>query len=197
MIKVCAWCSNDFDGATFYDGRKRTHGLQRRFCTIKCQEKYTYSTPRQREVQLKREYGLTMQEYNALLEKQSGLCALCKSAETTVRKTGSKAALSVDHDHNTGKVRGLLCTPCNRGIGFLRDSIDLLEAAVVYLKVSEGDVLEGIKDLKERAWGHVESSKISFDDLIALVNLPGRVKDVRVDKRNREVHVIYKPNGKF
>jgi hypothetical protein len=73
-------------------------------------------------------HGLTIEEYNELLVKQNGVCAICHEAEI------SRQRLSVDHDHLTGKVRALLCIRCNCLLGYARDSIQLLLAAVDYLK---------------------------------------------------------------
>jgi hypothetical protein len=71
-------------------------------------------------------YGMSMEEYNALLTKQNGTCAICKLPDTKM--------LSVDHNHLTGQIRGLLCDPCNRGLGFFGDSPTRLEAAYHYLQ---------------------------------------------------------------
>lgn len=62
--------------------------------------------------------------------QQSGLCGICGLPKTNTRKI----SLSVDHDHNTGKVRALLCHKCNRGIGMFGDNLNLLEKAVLYLR---------------------------------------------------------------
>jgi hypothetical protein len=71
-------------------------------------------------------YGITLEEYEKLLEKQGGGCALCGKAK-------KKKPLHVDHCHKTGKVRGLLCPPCNRAVGVLGDSKEALEKVVAYL----------------------------------------------------------------
>lgn len=63
---------------------------------------------------LKREYGLTLAEYNAILRRQAHRCAVCRRPETIrSRSTGEPRRLAVDHDHVTGRVRGLLCHRCN------------------------------------------------------------------------------------
>lgn len=73
-------------------------------------------------------YGITSEEYDAIYAAQGGKCAICQ------RATGARKKLSVDHDHATGEVRGLLCTPCNRDVlGHLRDSVMALLRAVRYL----------------------------------------------------------------
>jgi flagellar biosynthesis GTPase FlhF len=67
--------------------------------------------------------------YLLMLKKQSYCCDICG-----IHQDEFKRNLDVDHDHNTGEVRGLLCTPCNSGIGKLKDSINMLEKAINYLK---------------------------------------------------------------
>lgn len=73
-------------------------------------------------------YGITPQEYDALLKNQNGKCAICRRPHTDFERR-----LHVDHDHSTGKVRGLLCVKCNQGIGYLDDCPELLERARQYL----------------------------------------------------------------
>lgn len=80
---------------------------------------------RHRDYVLRSRYGISKSDYLDLLESQNYSCAICGSAAT---KT-----LDVDHDHTTGKVRGLLCNNCNRGIGHLKDSPQILLKAVEYL----------------------------------------------------------------
>jgi hypothetical protein len=79
-----------------------------------------------RRQQLYHKYGLTMADYNAMLAAQDMACAICGQRP---QKT-----LYVDHDHETGEVRGLLCVRCNTGLGMFRDSIRLLASAIVYLE---------------------------------------------------------------
>lgn len=86
---------------------------------------------RRRQEHLKERYGITMEQYGLLLAKQGGGCAICGRTQTWVTKKGS---LSVDHDHQTGKIRGLLCHPCNRALGFFREDPDLIQHALDYLR---------------------------------------------------------------
>jgi hypothetical protein len=72
-------------------------------------------------------YGLSVNDFDTLMESQNNCCAICKKTCITGR------SLSIDHDHNTNKVRGLLCIKCNQGLGFFNDSIDLLQGAMIYL----------------------------------------------------------------
>jgi hypothetical protein len=78
---------------------------------------------------LKYHYDITLKRYDELLGKQGGVCAICKKLEVT-RHT---KRLVVDHDHTTGKVRGLLCHRCNCGLGYFKDSQKHLEDALAYL----------------------------------------------------------------
>lgn len=91
-----------------------------------------------RRLQLKQDYGLTPEEYDELLAAQGGVCAICRQPETTTdpRSQRPYVRLPVDHCHETGRVRGLLCHRCNRAIGLLRDDVDLLRAAIAYLEGS-------------------------------------------------------------
>lgn len=78
---------------------------------------------------LRKKYGLSSNDFDLLLADQGGGCAICGS----LRSLGN-GSLHVDHDHVTGKVRGILCQPCNTGLGKFRDRQDLLLRAVSYLK---------------------------------------------------------------
>lgn len=80
-------------------------------------------------------YGLTPGCYDALIAKQGGVCAICGRDEPNAHgRTGKKFQLSVDHCHDTGRVRGLLCQNCNRAIGLLGDNVELLRKAIDYLE---------------------------------------------------------------
>jgi hypothetical protein len=74
-----------------------------------------------------------LEEYQELLEEQGGGCAICGNPETAIRMN-KIVAMSVDHNHSTGKRRGLLCTACNIGIGSLAESPERLRAAIAYLE---------------------------------------------------------------
>lgn len=75
-----------------------------------------------------RKYGITPEIYEELLQKQNGVCAICK------QKCNYKSRLSIDHSHVTGKVRGLLCGNCNTSIGKFQDNIEVLKSAISYLE---------------------------------------------------------------
>lgn len=83
---------------------------------------------------LRRQFGLTLADYERMGEVQQWRCAVCNGFETTKDKDGGPRRMPVDHDHKTGKIRALLCTQCNRGLGLFSDSIEKLEAAAAYLR---------------------------------------------------------------
>jgi hypothetical protein len=87
-----------------------------------------------RKAQLKKLYNTTPGRYDELFEKQQGVCAICSESEK-----GSRDYLCIDHDHNTGFIRGLLCHDCNIGIGKLKDNIELLKSAIWYLEKSKSE----------------------------------------------------------
>lgn len=82
-----------------------------------------------REKNLKKQYGITIAEYDALLAEQGGRCKICKTDTPSGR-----GRFHVDHNHKTGKIRGILCHHCNSGIGKLQDSPEILRAAIRYLE---------------------------------------------------------------
>jgi hypothetical protein len=72
---------------------------------------------------------ITIERYDQMIESQKNCCALCDTPASSLKKI-----LNVDHNHSTGLVRELLCDSCNRGLGYFKDSADLLQKAVLYLK---------------------------------------------------------------
>lgn len=86
-----------------------------------------------RNGRLKAAFGITLEDYDRMLASQNGCCAICGIAEMHVNHPRARRNFYVDHDHKTGKVRGLLCQNCNFGIGHFRDSSELLRTAAAYL----------------------------------------------------------------
>jgi hypothetical protein len=85
-----------------------------------------------RSLHLRRTYGMTIEEYESIYKAQDGCCGICGAKEIeTPRKV-----LSVDHCHETGRIRGLLCDRCNLGIGMLGDNLQSLQRAVEYLETA-------------------------------------------------------------
>ncbi|KKN36747.1 hypothetical protein LCGC14_0770530 [marine sediment metagenome] len=83
---------------------------------------------------LLRTYGIRIEEYEELLQSQNNKCAICG---ILVKRGRRKKNFAVDHNHETGEVRGLLCEDCNRGIGLLREDIGILQKAIKYLESFE------------------------------------------------------------
>ena len=88
----------------------------------------------ERNSNLRTNYGITIDDYDILLKKQKYVCGICKKKELVKDQNGKVKSLCVDHDHKTNKIRGLLCSRCNRGLGLLRDSVKILNSALKYLK---------------------------------------------------------------
>lgn len=139
--KVCSLCKKRKPIEKFYNFRNSKDGKQCR-CKVcdgitrsKYQHKYKDRLSRlSRNRNLKARFGITLQEYDEILKSQKGRCAICssKAPKTTSNNVRS---FSVDHDHKTGKIRGLLCSKCNRGLGMFNDSLTLLNKAVRYLEI--------------------------------------------------------------
>lgn len=91
---------------------------------------------RMRRIQEKRNDCLN---YDTILKSQRNKCAICDSTIGHVSKNGYRSRLAIDHDHRTGRVRGLLCNRCNRGLGYFGDSLSNLKRAVRYLENSRGE----------------------------------------------------------
>lgn len=86
-----------------------------------------------RKSHLKLNFGITSEDYQALLEKQNFSCALCKKHSLEF-----KQRLAVDHCHETGKIRGLLCFKCNTALGKFNDDPEMLKEAIKYLEKNTG-----------------------------------------------------------
>ena len=98
-------------------------------------EKRALESRQFKEAHLRRRFGIGLKDYEALLEKQGGKCAVRSSTNAKAPKGGS--AFHVDHCHQTGNIRGLLCFDCNSGIGKLGDNLEGLMRAVRYLEAIE------------------------------------------------------------
>jgi hypothetical protein len=95
----------------------------------KIKQRYKERSHKNRAYHLRRKYGLSTESISAILEQQRGACPICK------KDLGDKTInIHIDHDHRSGKTRGILCRVCNTGIGHFDDNPDLLLAAVAYLQ---------------------------------------------------------------
>lgn len=137
----CTRCQQTKPMEEFYRDRTRPSGRESR-CAA-CKQKHPKEWYKQRpkvksnpdyarKCGLKRMYGLSLEQYDAIFQAQDGLCMVCRHPETLFRR-GRTSPLSVDHDHQDGHVRGLLCNRCNRALGLLRDDPEVVEALLTYL----------------------------------------------------------------
>ena len=148
MTKQCPKCKEDLLVSDFNKSNRRD-GYQTycRSCHNKIQREKYNSDPMQkikrqlragrakeknpeskRRSELKRLYKISLEQYVEIFISQGEVCAICK------QECKTKKSLSVDHNHKTGKVRGLLCNRCNRALGMFQDSKILLIRAAEYLK---------------------------------------------------------------
>ena len=92
-------------------------------------EWYYENKDRKRAYDLKRNYNITIEEYNEMLNKYDGKCWICGTHQAKLKRK-----LSIDHNHKTGKIRGLLCDSCNGGIGHMKENYFILIKSIKYLK---------------------------------------------------------------
>lgn len=111
-VKYCPGCDELLPERLFHKNGAREDGLQ-----VYCKSCVTL-----------RRHGVTSDEYALLVREQGGRCAICRKREVPGKK------LSVDHDHRTSSIRGLLCGSCNLGLGKFRDDLTLLRKAVAYME---------------------------------------------------------------
>ena len=129
MIRTCPICYSDFDASISHSGTIIKNAQFRVFCSRNCKSKKNNTPERQRAYRLKSMYGLTPEKYEEILLRQNNGCAICEEPiDSRSRK------LHVDHDHETGIVRGILCTMCNPGLGYFRNNSKLLIKAANYLR---------------------------------------------------------------
>ena len=125
-MKTCCKCRLVMSAADeFYRDSRRKDG-RAPWCKV-CSNTATRRTQRAREL---RRYGISEDQYDQRLTEQLGLCAICGEG------CRSGGRLSVDHDHKTGEVRGLLCKQCNLAIGLLGDDPQRVDAAATYLRTT-------------------------------------------------------------
>ncbi len=112
----------------YRDNNKEKLAKKKRLATIKNPEK-------EKNKLLKRFYGINLEQYQKMMIEQNNKCKICGNSETKISHFSGKIQhLSVDHCHETGRIRGLLCQACNQGLGHFKDNITLFEKAINYLK---------------------------------------------------------------
>jgi hypothetical protein len=139
-MRTCKICNEAKPLTEFYqtvrNGEPYGYHGKCKSCYVKKQQE-NYDPIKKRDENLKRVYGIGIEEYNTLLEKQNNRCAICESTDPKGRKSGRVGGVDVfyvDHDHKTGNVRGLLCNICNRTMGYIGENSNVLEEMIKYLQ---------------------------------------------------------------
>lgn len=141
-MKTCRICKTDKPLNDFAfnkggkDGRRNDCKVCNRLYNLKWRAK---NVEKRRNDAFLREYGIDLKEFDRMAKAQDGKCAICKQPESwfDYRDKSKPRQLCVDHDHSTGKVRGLLCGSCNVMLGRAKDSVLMLESAIKYLNKSK------------------------------------------------------------
>jgi len=136
--KTCGRCKQEKSLSDFNRNRTLRDGLQKW-----CRECHA---PRVRRTQLQRDYGITPEDYDEMYEAQGGCCLGCTKHQSELAKT-----LHVDHNHDTGKVRGLLCYHCNLLAGHAKDQPRTLQRIAEYL-TADGYTTGTLKLLRLRGY---------------------------------------------
>ena len=137
VCRVCGEEKNLLDD--YYFVRKdrslpSSYSYECKACTIERTTNYNKRNSNSvRSQYLKRNYGLTFEEFDSMLSKQDNCCAICKGKEPY----GRHKRFTVDHNHKTGEVRGLLCNRCNTALGLVEDNIHTLKSMIQYLESHE------------------------------------------------------------
>ena len=111
--------------------RYRTEEEYRQDAIKKSKEYRSKNPEKRKDNDLRNMYGLNIEQFQDIIDSQGGGCAICGRQQNREKRARS---LHVDHDHHTGKIRGVLCSCCNKAIGLFRDDPELLERAAQYLK---------------------------------------------------------------
>ena len=127
-FKTCAKCTGTKPVSEFHPANGANASLDGR--QAYCKPCANAATPSTRDRKLRSKYGIGIAEYDAMLVAQQGRCRICG---TTNPKTKRGEFFAVDHCHTTGRVRGLLCVPCNLLIGYAKEDPEILRSAIAYL----------------------------------------------------------------
>jgi hypothetical protein len=125
-IRRCSLCGKRKPKELFYPHRGYRDGYTRRCKT--CNNRRAHRT------RLRRVYGISEEEYRAAFKACKGRCQVCGRRERTLSRYGKIRRLAIDHDHKTGKFRGILCDRCNIILGKCDDDTRLLKKLILYLK---------------------------------------------------------------
>ena len=120
------------------------------------QENPEYTKEMYRRVNLKRKYGISLEQFDILLEKQEHRCAVCLK-----HSSEHKTKFHVDHNHKTGEIRGLLCNFCNRRVVGRHTNPDIFERAAAYLRQGTGWIVPPKKKRKKRGKIRIRATRRS------------------------------------
>ena len=110
--------------------KKKIYYIENRDIILtKSRERAKHRKEQVKDYQLSYYFGISLDEYNKMFDSQQGCCAICGTHQSSLSKS-----LAVDHDHITGKVRGLLCNKCNAALGLLKDDPEVVKKAAGYLE---------------------------------------------------------------
>lgn len=130
--KICYVCEENKSTENFYKDKSKSDGFKS--CCKECGKLLVYSwrarkgPEKMRDYRLMSTYGIGIKEYNQMFVKQNGCCDICGKHQSELKR-----GFAVDHCHNTGKVRALLCHKCNTGIGNFEENIETLKEAICYI----------------------------------------------------------------
>ena len=122
--KNCPSCNKIKPLSEFYKRKERGKGV-RCYCKICQSMRKKLNWPKERKYKYKSNFNITIEQYDEMFKTQNGVCAICGEK--------IKIRLCIDHCHKTLKVRGLLCSHCNLGLGYFKDNLDILASATSYL----------------------------------------------------------------
>ena len=132
LYRTCMTCGVEKNIIEFYMRDKKTgrrHSACKECDKARVKARHQANPDRTKNNDLKRMYGITLEEHTKMFENQNGVCAICRKSGD-----GKWKKLCVDHCHTTGKVRGLLCKRCNIALGEVGDNIQTLQSMIEYLQ---------------------------------------------------------------
>jgi hypothetical protein len=139
--KTCCVCNErkHFNEFFNYKNKNDNKSYRCKECDSKARNNWSLNNPKKayesmRGRNLKQRFGISLDDYIRMFNDQGCKCAICGATENNTTGDRKDWNFAVDHDHKTGKVRGILCNNCNRGLGLLRDSEELLRKAALYVE---------------------------------------------------------------
>ena len=150
--KTCTDCKIEKPVSEFYLKKSGKHGVAAwcKKCNIRMSREYRAKNKIKVRVKAKvyrernkgkikgqylsTKYGITIEQFDQMMAAQDGVCAICGRLETAKNQWGGVKQLAVDHDHETGKVRALLCTKCNMALGGTDDNVEILAHMISYIE---------------------------------------------------------------